>query len=778
MHDGVGGIPVYRNGHTIVWNDNGKIKGPLAIFAPLAKLADPEVFRDWQFWVSAQRGSRLEKDGKEKLFTQADLQLANARAAQYPAGLFESVRKEWDTYNRGLVKYMIQTGVINKEMGEEWMKHGDYFPFYRQQMDAEAKGPRIFSAISGVRAPKELKGGTDTVGDFFENVIRNTQSAIEAGMKNVAAERSIQNELFLKEAKEILDFKGQPARPTGSMTNVVTVLRNGKMHYYECSDILFVEAMKGLNMAEIPGLQMFAGPANLLRNFVTKTPDFILANLLRDSMSAWVTSGAKITPVIDSAKGFTAALAGKDPDLVTLLNAGLIGGHEFTGKVQESGKDLARKLRKRAGTKTTAEKVFTPFTSVWDALEKGSTASDAATRLAVYKETLAETGNQAEALARAMEIMNFQRKGSSALIRILTASTPFLNARIQGLDVLYRAGIKPFVNSEDRTAYDQAVAKAFVKRGLSLMALSALYYVMVHDDEDYKAQEEETRDNNWLIPSLGVKIPIPFEVGVIFKVMPERILAYMMGNDTGEQLIASAQRNIQSTFGLQLPQAILPAVEVATNYSFFTGRPIIGQGLEDVDKKFQVAPGTSKLAETLGQFTSFKTETGTSVGLSPIQIDHLIKGYTGTMGLYAADMMDVMIDLNSDIPKPSKRFEQMPFIRRFALDPDARGNVTAYYEFKNAVDQAVRTSNLLERTGKVEDMVAYKSENMPLLASKDYVNALYKQLKSFNDMKRRIRTSSMDGDTKRDTLLAIERSESALVSQIREYRKMMGSLGD
>ena len=75
-------------------------------------------------------------------------------------------------------------------------------------------------------------------------------------------------------------------------------------------------------------------------------------------------------------------------------------------------------------------------------------------------------------------------------------------------------------------------------------------------------------------------------------------------------------------------------------------------------------------------------------------------------------------------------------------------------------------------------MVAYKSENMPLLASKDYVNALYKQLKSFNDMKRRIRSSSMDGDTKRDTLLAIERSESALVSQIREYRKMMGSLGD
>ena len=772
VHDGIGGIPVYKNGITTIWNDNGKIKGPIPIFAPLAKFRDPEVFRDWQFWMSAQRGSRLENDGRERLFKQDDLKLAKEIEAKYPKGLFESVRKEWDTYNRGLVEYMIKTGVINKQMGESWMKHGDYFPFYRQQMDADAKGPKVFSAISGVKAPKALKGGTDTVGDFFENVVRNTQSAIEAGMKNIAAERAIQNEVYLGDAVESLDPKGQPKRPS-SATNVVTVLRNGETHYYECVDALFVEAMKGLNMAEIPGLQLFAAPANLLRSFVTKTPDFILANLLRDSMAAWVTSGANITPVIDTAKGFATALAGKDKDLQTLLKAGLIGGQEFSGKVRESGKTLEKQLRKTTGAKTTKEKALRPFTSVWEALEKGSAASDAATRLAVYKDTYAQTGNEAEALMRAMEIMNFQRKGSSALIRILTAVTPFLNARIQGLDVLYRAGIKPFINKDDRTAYDQAVAKSFIKRGLSLMALSGLYYALMHDDEDYLAQEEETRDNNWLIPALGVKIPIPFEVGVIFKVMPERILAYIMGNDTGEQLLASVQRNLYSTFGVQLPQAVLPVIEVATNYSFFTGRPIIGQGLEDVDKQFQVDPGTSKFAENLGQFTSFKTETGKSFGLSPVQIDHLIKGYTGTLGTYAVDAMDVMIDLNSEIPKPSKRFEQMPFIRRFAVDPEARGNVTAYYELKNAVDQAVRTSNLLERTGKVEDLAEYKAENMPLLASKDYVNALYRDLKKFNDMKRQIRSSTMDADDKRDILLSIGQSEAALVSQIREYRKMI-----
>jgi hypothetical protein len=57
----------------------------------------------------------------------------------------------------------------------------------------------------------------------------------------------------------------------------------------------------------------------------------------------------------------------------------------------------------------------------------------------VYKNVLAETGNEAEALYRALEVMNFNRKGNSAVVRILTAAVPFLNARMQGLDVLYRA---------------------------------------------------------------------------------------------------------------------------------------------------------------------------------------------------------------------------------------------------------------------------------------------------------------------------------------------------
>jgi hypothetical protein len=176
----------------------------------------------------------------------------------------------------------------------------------------------------------------------------------------------------------------------------------------------------------------------------------------------------------------------------------------------------------------------------------------------------------------------------------------------------------------------------------------------------------------------------------------------MLGNDTGQDLMKSAKRNLTSTFGIQPPQVALPVLEVITNYSFFTGRKIVGQGCRTSIKRFQINPNTTKLAQAIGNLTSFKTASGESWGVSPIEIDHLISGYLGGMGMYMADAIDTVIDMNSDIPKPSKRFEQMPVIKRFALDPNARGNVTTYDELKNAVDETVRTDNYLTRTMKMD----------------------------------------------------------------------------
>jgi septation ring formation regulator EzrA len=114
----------------------------------------------------------------------------------------------------------------------------------------------------------------------------------------------------------------------------------------------------------------------------------------------------------------------------------------------------------------------------------------------------------------------------------------------------------------------------------------------------------------------------------------------------------------------------------------------------------------------------------------------------------------------------------MPLIRRFAVDPEARGNVTAYYELKNSVDSIVRTSNMLERTMNYEELPGYLMDNMKMLASKDYILDLEKTMKEFREMKILIRSASMDADAKKEAILAIDQMENQLTSNIQYMKKL------
>jgi len=433
----------------------------------------------YQFYSGAKRARRFLDKGIEKNYDANDIARAEQLGKQYPE--FEQIFEKWNKYNNGLVKYQVDTGVLSPERAKEYMKYADYVPFYRQLEGENTIGPKVFQSISGVKPTAKYKGGKAPVADFMETIVRNTQSAIQAGMKNTAARVAVDTFVEIDQAERA------PDGATGD--DVVHVLERGVKKSYYVFDPALVQSMMSLNLPELPFIGFFAGPANLLRNLVTKDPGFMLANMVRDSMSAWVTSGVKMTPIASAVKNFTGALRGTAPEYQALLNAGILGGYEFSQNVEASGKQLQKELAKY-GPSTTFGKITKPVTSLWEALEKGTTASDAATRMEVYKNVMKETGNEAEALFRALEVMNFNSKGNSAVVRILTAAVPFLNARIQGLDVLYRAAFGKMNNADAKQ-----IQKSFFIRGATIMAMSMIYWGLTHDDDDYKKQEQETRDN-------------------------------------------------------------------------------------------------------------------------------------------------------------------------------------------------------------------------------------------------------------------------------------------
>jgi hypothetical protein len=749
------GIPVYNKGYTYVDNMNGKVKGLMDILMPLAQKQDPFVYQMFQDYAGRRRGVRLDAQGKVTPFTSQELADIPKIEKAFPE--FKQVFEDYQRYNEGLVRYMRDTGVIDAKAAQEWMKYGDYIPFYRQLEGERTVGPSIFSAISGVKAPKKLKGGDAPLGEFLETVIRNSRAAIEAGMRNVAATRVVNNFQRLNSPSGVGRLVEKVTEKERGLPDVVTVRESGKDAFYKVADPLLVQSMQALNIPHIPGLDILAKPAEFLREMVTRDPAFIGASVLRESLSAWITTGQKLTPVVDGVKQFGKILANASPEVERLRRAGIGSGYEFKGDVQATAGEFSKQLKQRAGEMTAAQRAAKPISWMWDSLDKASTAADLSTRAEVFKRVMEETGNEAEAVYQAMEVINFSRKGSSPIIQIFAAIIPFLNARIQGLDLLYRAGFGRLAS-----ANKVAQQKAFMIRSLALLGSTAMYYAMVQDEEEWKNADQEVRDNYWIIG--GMKFPIPFELGVMFKVIPERIMAYTMGDDTGKDVRESIVRQITGTLAFNpIPQAVLPLIEASSNYSFFLGRDIVGMGKRDLAPEFQISEGTSKIAIELGQ----------TLGISPMKVDYVLRGYTGAMGTYAITAMDSIIRSEDDATKATWRLDQIPVLKRFMISDLGAGTVNDYYDLKDKVDEVVRTSNQLERTGDIKALTEYLKDNGQVLNVKDYVRDLDKDMKALRESRLAINISRMEPDQKRDALDALRKAEIALTERIGTLRKSM-----
>jgi hypothetical protein len=246
------GIPVYAKGYTYVDNMGGKVKGLMEILMPLAQKQDPFVYQMFQDYAARRRGVRLDAQGKVTPFSRQELAQIPAIEKQFPE--FKQVFEDYQRYNEGLVRYMRDTGVIDAKAAQEWMRYGDYIPFYRQLEGERTVGPSIFSAISGVKAPKKLKGGDAPLGEFLETVVRNSRAAIEAGMRNVAANRVVTNFQRLNSPTAGGKLVERTTEKERDFPDVVTVRENGKDAYYKVADPLLVQSLQALNIPRFPVL--------------------------------------------------------------------------------------------------------------------------------------------------------------------------------------------------------------------------------------------------------------------------------------------------------------------------------------------------------------------------------------------------------------------------------------------------------------------------------------------------------------------------------------------
>ena len=767
------GVPQYKNGLTKVvdFSHNGKqYRGLIDIIDLLRTKKYGDLTQFAQAYAIAMRGKRLNDDGKVTPVTDADYQQALRDVEQFTDANGNNPVKEWygawQAYNNQVITFLQDTGVLNEKTAEEWRLAADYIPYYRA-LDPEAEiGKVVTNAYGDLRklgAFKAYKGKTDKINvPLVEAITKNVGSAIDLGMRNVAQQRIARDMQKLQLATQV------PASRKGDAAVIGFKVR-GEPVYFQIHDPLILESMSAIESSGLENLsRMYFGPfSSLLRETVTRTPGFMIANLLRDSLAAFVTSGARFLPWIDTTKGYFA-------DVNRLERTGVVGGYDFN----IDQKDLGKLFEEESANRKRRGLPLNIIRTMWRFAGRQTTRSDAATRQAVYNDVYSRTGNEAEAHYQAMEILNFSRRGSNGVMRAIATAVPFLNARIQGLDVLYRGAIG--VNPANRELTQNRAIIGFAMRGALLGFATALYWAQVSDEDEYREASRELRDNNWLFPvpwleDVGaIAIPIPFEVGLIFKTIPEVVLDTTSDKRTGKQAFESGKQAVLSTLNFNpVPQALTPVLEAITNYDVYTGRAIVPVWMTGQRPEMQRTDATTELSLLL-QKATIPFGGG---GISPMKIDHIIRGYTGGTGVFVTSWIDRIvrdptvtegldaIGYNVKQPEMSALATyDYPVVKRFLTSPEGTGLKEQFYDLYSEIRQDYNSMNALIRDGRQDELDALIPKIGYLAQVKDGVYSIKKELDNIRMMRRGIMRSDLDAEMKKEQLDALREYENNILS--------------
>ena len=711
------GIPVYdEKGYvrteTISPTDGQPVESPMVFLQPAFK--NPQLLWAFQAVRIAKREKRFNAEGKPVKTTAQDRKDAEDALKKYP--ILKEMSDAYDRWDNHIVQFLVDTGVLNANTAKIWTANADYFPFYRMiGVDKDGKqitkGPNIFKGLSlGKNIFVKAKGSKEKdIVDPITGIGENLRAAITLGMKNVAANRVVRDLVDAGFAEQVSANTSGP--------DIVKIRVGGKSTSFRVADPVMVQAFQNFEQGPIPFTGFLSSllrvPKEALSALITRTPDFWVRQVVRDSVSGWSLLGGRWLPLLTSLKNWTRIWAGLiaaklpfglDVDIMPegfhkLRRAGVISGYDNVVRDIDRTDKLIKQAYRQSGIKnrTSIENIamipFDIIRGVWEFLGQGTLSSDSATRLAVYEDILRETGNEAEAIYQAMEILNFTRRGQSFFMQLMSIAVPFQNPRLQGVDVFYR-GITGKYGKRGLTRRQKILGTAL--RFGALMSITPFYWLAVKDSDEYKEATEEVRDNYYIIPGSKrftgrtIGVPTPFEVGLFVKTVPENILRWWADDQTSTDLINSLARNISSTLAINPLQAPLlgAGIEAWANYDFYTGQPIVPHYLQSLDKELQYRPTTNNLFTVIGQET----------GLSPLKLENTWRNLTGTYGLWFATSLDGLLRESLDLPdRQAMRIDEKPLIGSLLLPPEMRGLENQFYEFQESVTNLLKTINEIEK---------------------------------------------------------------------------------
>lgn len=678
---------------------------------------------NWLGWMAGHRAEVLMRQGRENLLDANDIAVLKGLDKGKTAK-FQDAKARWNRLNAATLDLAQEAGLFSREARAEF-EHEWYVPFFRVNEEGDVMAPFKAKGIANqVAGIKKLKGGKANTNDLLENIFTSTSKLIDASMKNMAAQKTVWN---LADTG-VLDVIAKPNkmdwRALKNGKNLIALKLDGEDYMIRVNDPALYRAMTFFDRQPFgPMVNVAAKAKRLLTASVTASPEFMLRNFLRDSLSSWTISKDGFQPILDSIRGLrkTFAMKGSTID-VMFSGASFLGGY-VNGNDPGAMADVVRKSLRRKGL--TPEQIAKYEKSiirnaahakgivadVWEKYSRYGEALENANREAVYDAAIKAGKSHALAAFESKDLMDFSMLGASRMIQGAAMVLPFFNARIQGLGKLSR-------ELRDNPAEIAKRAGMITAMSLGLLAIN-------WDDERYEGLQDWDKDSYWhfFVGEHHWRLPKPFEIGVLFGTIPERIVRALKDRDSGAQFGKAVARAFADTFALDpTPQLVKPIVEAAFNYDTFKGESIDGPQDLLVQAPARYSEQTSLLMRELGALS----------GLSPKQLEHLLIGYTGTLGGYVMAAADGLIRLSRPGESASWRADEIPFIKavyRGTGPAKSTQHMEDFYQLLNEVNQLKRTIDRYRREKLDDKADKLLQEQGGILRSRQSLSRTQRQLR-------------------------------------------------
>ncbi len=691
-------------------------------------------------------------------------------------------------YQDNVLQYLVDSGVVNKTM-QTAMKEAnkDYIPFFRVMDDDIPVG-----SMAGLRNPiKKIKGSEKQIQNPLESIIKNTYLYVQMAdrnevlrtlynmsgkvgdrlsvvrkvktpnkaikVQNVELQKVFQKyseELGVKMSDEELTIFRPQMQDKGS--NTVDVFIDGKRKTMEMEK----EVADVIAKMDDTSVNIFARllkyPATTLRAGAILDPEFFMKNIIRDNVTAGVFSKNGYKPFIHFFKSVPSALAKNDKAYKDWVYGG--GAQATLTSLDRTYlRENLKQITEGGGFYSAAKNIVR---SPLDILRLVTETAENATRIAEFRlaqkslEESGVTGKAAmqEAAFQAREItLDFARMGAQA--RGLNQVAAFFNARVQGYDRLARAFMEDPVKA--------------TKLSMGMITTpSVLLWYRNHGDPRYEELPQWQKDMFWivLLEDEIIRVPKPFELGIVFGTIPEHILTNMAKSETlgnlTEKIFGSLKQDI---LGSAIPTIATPMIEQGYNVSFFRGRPLIPQSKQGLLDEDQFSIHTNEISKTIAKMLGAVTPDDSTFD-SPIVVENYIRQWTGGLGKKALDLAEFGLKkagVYEDRIKASEGLKGILFVSGFVIRYPST-NLQSIEDFYKKANKAEKVANSLDERKNRFDMDGVQAllEEEGLVASDGIQQTIRNFKKTISEHRKLINlidiNPDMNPDEKRehiDTLL-------------------------